>query len=334
MLIQIFTGSLRASRYGEDVSGPIRDPNPSLDLTDVSMRWMHRIRISTNLKDKPMHDERPGSPSTINRRALIGGITGATALAVAGAGIVNAQSTPSAAETTTRETTAATRVTTLISAVKADRDAVAGKIDATMVDRLLALATDLQATSGSAATPAAGTPSSGTASATQSSPMRDLAAAGITASAAREEILAQLSGFGLPSQQAPVSKMLAATFETITTEGAEIKTANNANATSALTTAQDLYTAAHDAYGTKLYARAGRHDVAARRMVEVAKVLTGKGKSGKGRLGMLEKDASSLLKRGERGRRHDWGSPVGTNRTDGSNETDSGTPVAVPDPSF
>ncbi len=280
-----------------------------------------------------MQDGRPTSPATINRRALIGGVTGAAALAVAvaGAGLVSAQTaTPGATgslETSTHETKLATRVTALISAVRADRDAVAAKIDATMVDRLLALASDLQGMAAPAAIPSSGAPSGD-----QTTAMRNLAASGLTAAAAREEIIAQLSGFGLPSQQAAVSELLAATFETITTEGAAIATTNNTQATSALTTAQDLYTAAHGAYGTKLYAQAARHDVAARRLVQVAKVLTGQGKLEMGNLDSLEQDASqdasSRMKLRER-RRHRY-----SDSSTGSDGSVGGTPVAVPDPSF
>ena len=293
-----------------------------------------------------MHDERQILPATINRRALLGGIAGAATLAVGGAALVSAQSaTPNATSgssgsgSSSRGAMLATRVQTELAAVEADRDAVAGKIDTAMVDRLLAFATDLEgrastATSGTAS--AAGTPAAGgtTGSTTaQISAMRDLAAAGLTGEAARGEILAQLSAFGLPSQQAEVSKLLADTYSTITADAAAIKAANNADATSALTMAQDLYTSAHDAYGAGHYAQTAKGDLAAGLMLRVAKVLSGQGKleSGRGNRGGSGGAAGAAPPRMRERRQRQKGQKGNSGAAPGG---ESGTPVAVPSPTF
>jgi len=252
----------------------------------------------------------------ISRRALLGSVAGTTAMALVGVGVVGAQSaTPSATASTTRQTKVSQRLTELIASVKTDRDAVAGGIDPTMVDRLLGLASDWQ---GLATSANAG---SGSSNGESTGALRLLAASGLAVLAAREEIVAQLSVFGLPSQEAHVSTMLAATYDEITAARAGITGANDANASEALTSAQDLYTAAHDAYTAKRYAQATRHDQAARRMLRGAEALAGKREPA---LGDGGRDRSKLRRRERRRDRN----------SDTVPGVEQGTLVAVPSPEF
>lgn len=296
-----------------------------------------------------MHDEQHILPATINRRALLGGIAGAATLAVGGAALVSAQSaTPSATSgsggsgSSSRGAKLETRMQTELAAVKADRDAVAGKIDTTMVDRLLAFAMDLEGRATTSASGATGTPAAtgnsatgATSTSAQTSAMRDLAASGLTGEAARAEILAQLSAFGLPSQKAEVSKLLADTYAAITADAAAIKAANNTDATSALTMAQDLYTSAHDTYGTGLYSQAAKGDMAAGLMLRVAEVLSGQGKleSSKRKRGGAGGAASSRMRDRKQRQKGSKGSNGNSGTAPGGNST-NGTPVAVPSPTF
>lgn len=258
---------------------------------------------------------------TVSRRVLLGGVVGTAAVTLVGAGVVRAQSaTPSAAASTTRLTNLSERVAELIASVKADRDTVAGGIDVAMVDRLLALANDWQ---GLAASPS--NTGSGSGGGEQTGAFRLLAAAGLAALAAREEIVAQLSAFGLPSQETHVSTMLTTTYDAITAASAGITSANDSNAADALTSAQDLYTAAHDAYTAKRYAQAARHDRSARRMLRSAQILIGVGVPNPKDIDGREQGNRSMRQRREQ--RQDQSS-------ESAPDVEQGTPVAAPSPSF
>ena len=215
----------------------------------------------------------------INRRRLIGGMAGAAVTTIAIGGLVSAQSTQTNAsgtpaagsaidsESGTQENTVQAASDT-IALVKKDRDSVASKIDMKTVDQILAVTTSLQAQASSATT--------------SSTPSRDqlASAAETTAWAARDLIEAELSAFGLPSQQIGVSQELVDSHTAIAAASKTAASAKNKDASSLLTISQLLYTAAYDQYGKGVFMQAEKTSEAASGLVDAIDELLGASKSG------------------------------------------------------
>ncbi|MGB3329706.1 MAG: hypothetical protein WBA46_12175 [Thermomicrobiales bacterium] len=243
------------------------------------------------------------------------------------------------------------RSAAIIASVKADRDALASSIDTAPIDELLSLAADLQtkaeaasigtgpgrrsskASSGStsssatsSSTPAASSSSSSTSSTETTTPGKlELAfAAAHTAQAARATIVAQLAKFGLPSQQARLSRSLAAVYDAVKSIGTTAGTAGEADASTLVSHAEAAYKSAYDAYNAKTYASATAYGEAAARLGRAAAMLLGlrEGKGMGGMLGDLE-----MPGRGTRGGGGPMNGDWGGNQEQGgkNNESDSET---------
>ena len=83
-------------------------------------------------------------------------------------------------------------------------------------------------------------------------------AAVATARAAGDLIEAQLTAYGLPSQQTRASEILAAAFETIEAVSTDVAGATDADVATAITIAQQLYQSAYDLYNAGTYAQAAK----------------------------------------------------------------------------
>jgi hypothetical protein len=154
------------------------------------------------------------------------------------------------------------QVTDTITIVQKDRAAVTSG-DLAAVDDLLAKAAKLR---DDAKTTLAGDDVSAV-------PQQLLAAHG-AAMAAEGLLRAQLSDYGLPSQQAGASRTLVAAYNQIKEISDRVSAANNAHAKDFATTAQNLYKTAYDRYNAGAYAQAaGTADVAAR-VAGIADILT------------------------------------------------------------
>lgn len=221
----------------------------------------------------------------INRRRLIGGMAGAAVTTIVIGGLVSAESsttnpigTPAAGSTggnqsDSQENTVQT-ASDAIALVKKDRDSVASKIDVTTVDQILIAATGLLGQASSATT--------------ASGPSQDqLASSAETAAwAARDLIEADLSVFGLPSQQIEVSQELADSHASIVAAKNTVTAAKSKDATatttttSLLTISQQLYTLAYDQYGKGVFAQAEKTAEAASGLVDAIDELLGAADSG------------------------------------------------------
>lgn len=146
---------------------------------------------------------------------------------------------------TDRATTAIEWATETITATQADRDTVAGQIDTTTVDALLTQATGLRDRAQEAAD-----------SGTEDDALRLAFAAWGTANTAGDVIKAQLTYAGLPSQEAPSSRMLANAHEMIQSVSDETASATDTDVTFSVSTAQALYTSAYELYTGGAYAQA------------------------------------------------------------------------------
>ena len=199
------------------------------------------------------------SPNPITRRRLVVGALGAGLATATVVQIVRAQvdtGTPEASPddstagsastaTTDRATTAIAWATETITAVQDDRDTVASQIDATTVDALLAQATGLRDRAQQEAD-----------GGTEDDALRLAFAAWGTAHTAGDVIKAQLTYAGLPSQDAPSSRILAKAHEMIQAVTDETASATDTDVTFAVSTAQALYTSAYELYTGGAYAQA------------------------------------------------------------------------------
>jgi hypothetical protein len=155
-------------------------------------------------------------------------------------------------------------VTDTIATVQADRDAVGGNGDWTAVDDLLAKATQMRDT-------ARATVDGDDVSAAR----QQLAAAEGAAMAAESLIRAQLSDYGLPSQQAGASRALVAAYNRIAEVSDRVSAGSDDNAKGFATAAQHLYKTAYDLYNTGTYAQAARTAEVATQVAGLADVLSG-----------------------------------------------------------
>jgi hypothetical protein len=217
--------------------------------------------------------------SRLNRRRLIGGLAGGAFTTIAVGGLVAAQGTSAkpagtpASDSSSRNESGSTEnagqgAAGAIASVKKDRDAVASKIDVTTVDRILAVATTLQSQSSSATTSSA------------TSREQLASAAETTAWSARDVIEAELSAYGLPSQQIGVSQVLADLHGSIVVAGKTVASAKNPGATSLLTISQQLYTSAYDQYGAGTFAQFEKTGDAAAGLTDAIDELLGTSDSG------------------------------------------------------
>ncbi len=178
-----------------------------------------------------------------------------------------AEATPGGYRATAAERTALAEqvqhVTDTIATVQADRDAVGGSGDWTAVDDLLAKAAQLR--------DAAKT----TLDSDDLSPARQqLFAAEGAAMAAESLIRAQLSDYGLPSQQAGASRTLVAAYNQIDELSERVNAGTDENAKALATTAQNLYQTAYDLYNAGTYAQAARTAEVASQVAGIAGILT------------------------------------------------------------
>jgi len=259
-----------------------------------------------------MDDSRTSEPLTrpINRRALIGGAAGLAALTLTGAGYAAAQeSTPDAAGNAADATERLDQVRALVALVGADRAAIATTVDVTTVDQLLGVANDLLNQAGSAV-PAD--------DAATEQAARLAISAGLIALGARSTLVAELSDFGLPSQQAPASRRLAATHAWLTDALDAITTPGVTDAATALQFAQDLYAASYTDYTAGRYDQAKHRDQATNQLLRAALILSGElenhrltdsldgaGNGRPGRFGRRRRD-----RRGEHPSFEEWTTPV------------------------
>jgi hypothetical protein len=219
----------------------------------------------------------------------------------------------------------ATRVTTQLADLQSDRDSVTTGADLSAVDDLIAKANDLL---GKANTSLTGND--------VDSASTQLMAANMTARAAETLLKASLADFGLPSQQAAASEILAQAFSEIDNITGELASTTNADATTYLTTAQDLYKQAYDLYNAGTYQQAAGTARAAAHVAQAAGVLDG---------------SIDISFGGRGGKMHDGNGPgrrgvvvVGPNGSvelnpggmgDAANPDEAaGTPEEVPAPSF
>lgn len=212
--------------------------------------------------------------SRLNRRRLIGGLAGGAFTSIAVGSLVAAQGTSAkpagtpASDSSKENGSGSTEnagqgAADAITLVRKDRDAVASKIDVTTVDRILAVATTLQSQSSSA-----------------TSREQLASAAETTAWSARDVIEAELSVYGLPSQQIAASQNLADLHASIVAAGKTVATVKNPEATSLLTISQQLYTSAYDQYGAGTYAQSEKTGDAASGLVDAIDELLGTSDSG------------------------------------------------------
>lgn len=283
--------------------------------------------------------------SRLNRRRLIGGLAGGAFTSIAVGGLVAAQGTSAkpagtpASDSSKENGSGSTEnagqgAADAITLVRKDRDAVASKIDVTTVDRILAVATTLQSQSSSA-----------------TSREQLASAAETTAWSARDMIEAELSVYGLPSQQIAASQNLADLHASIVAAGKTVATVKNPEATSLLTISQQLYTSAYDQYGASMYAQSEKTGDAASGLADAIDELLGTSDSGTAGSNDTstgtptenpEDGSSDSEQNGQNGdRQSDSGSDRSDGGGDGENQGQKGSdlpdptaPVDVPAPLF
>jgi hypothetical protein len=177
-----------------------------------------------------------------------------------------AEATPEQYRATAAERTALAEqvqhVTDTIATVQADRDAVGGTGDWTAVDDLLAKANQLRDAA------------KATLETDDLMPARQqLGAAEGAAMAAEALIRAQLSDYGLPSQQAGASRALVAAYNQIHETSDRVNAGTDDNAKAFATTAQGLYQTAYDLYNAGTYAQAARTAEVALQVAGLADIL-------------------------------------------------------------
>lgn len=162
----------------------------------------------------------------------------------------------------TRLTEAIQNLTDTIALVQADRDAAASNIDVAEIDALLAKATELR----NAAQATLETDDLSTAP-------RSVIAGTQTALAAQALIEAQLSAYGLPSQQGPASRVLVEAYYAIDEATALVADNADANAGFFTETAQRLYTAAYEQYNAGTYDQARQTAQVALQVAQIGSIL-------------------------------------------------------------
>ncbi len=272
----------------------------------------------------------------INRRSVLAGAAGVGLATALGATLGKAQestpvpgssTTPSAGGTTEGATpTLLQRIDDVIAQVQADRDAVSSSIDVTLVDQLLAKASAFRDQVASATT------------LTDVETFQQAHAAISLARAASAVIVGELSNFGLPSQQARTSRVVAAVHGAITQISDLASNAPDTNVTETLSIAQQLYQSAYDAYNAGTYAKAGALARAAGSTAEAAALAAGLdgGKFGRQKRGFGPEDGPEgpgFGKGGRRGDRRRWPDESGNDEGENADETNQ-TPVEVPAPTF
>ncbi len=268
----------------------------------------------------------------MSRRSALAGLAGAGLAAALGVTLGKAQeSTPGALATPQAETTTGNAVDALlqkldsiIARVKTDRDAVSSTIDVSVVDQLLTKATALR-------------DQVARTSIADSEPAYELAHAAVAlARAAAAAIQAELSDYGLPSQQVRTSRIVAAAHGTITEIGDLVSSSVDANVTEMISLAQQLYQTAYDAYNAGTYAKAAPMARAASEVAFAAALASGiapgrfarewhglgpvGGSSGRGMRGGKGGEKFWRME-GDRSHLPDWGGP-----------DETGEPVEVPEP--
>jgi hypothetical protein len=177
-----------------------------------------------------------------------------------------AEATPEQYRATAAERTALAehiqQITDTIATVQADRDAVGGTGDWTTVDDLLAKANQLRDAA------------KATLETDDLTPVRQqLFAAEGAAMAAESLVRAQLSNYGLPSQQAGASRTLVAAYNQIHETSNRVNAGTDENAKAFVTTAQNLYQTAYDLYNAGTYAQAARTAEVALQVAGIADIL-------------------------------------------------------------
>lgn len=272
----------------------------------------------------------------INRRSVLAGAAGVGLATALGATLGKAQeSTPVPGSSTTPSaggtaegatTTLLQRIDDVIARVQADRDAVSSSIDVTLVDQLLAKASAFRDQVASATT------------LTDVETFQQAHAAISLARAAAAVIVGELSNFGLPSQQARTSRVLAAVHGAITEISDLASSSTGANVTGALSLAQQLYQSAFEDYNAGTYAKAAALARAAGSTAEAAALAAGLdgGKFGREERWFETEDGPAGPAFGKGGRRREHRHLP---ELPDSNEGDIGdgtseTPVEVPAPDF
>lgn len=168
------------------------------------------------------------------------------------------------AEMKTRFAEQAQHVADTIATVQKDRDSVTTSTDLTAVDDLLTKANKFAADAKTALN-----------SDDISSVPAKLIAAEQTARAAEDLIRAQLSAYGLPSQQAGASRTLVAAYNSIDELTKQVGDSDSEDAKALLASAQQLYSSAYDLYGAGTYAQAAATARVAAQLGEVSAALSG-----------------------------------------------------------
>jgi TolA-binding protein len=271
-----------------------------------------------------------------NRRSVLAGAAGVGLATALGATLGKAQeSTPVPGSSTTppaggttegATTTLLQRIDDVIAQVQADRDAVSSSIDVTLVDQLLAKASAFRDQVASAT------------KLTGVETFQQAHAAISLARAASAAIVGELSNFGLPSQQARTSRVLAAVHGAITEISDLAASSTDVNVTEALSLAQQLYQSAYEAYNAGTYAKATALARAAGSTAEAAALAAGLdgGKFGREERWFGPEDGPAGPGFGKGGRRREHRHLP---ELPDSNEGDIGdgtseTPVEVPAPDF
>jgi hypothetical protein len=177
-------------------------------------------------------------------------------------GVATSPNTGATASEKTQLTEAIQNLTDVIALVQADRDAAASKIDVAEIDALLAKATELR----NAAQATLGTDDLSTAP-------RSVIAGTQTALAAQALIEAQLSAYGLPSQQGPASHVLVEAYYAIGEATAPVTANADPNAGYFTEAAQRLYTAAYEQYNAGTYDQARQTAQVALQLAQIGSIL-------------------------------------------------------------
>jgi len=287
------------------------------------------------------------------RRQLVGGAAGiatATTAAVVLGPFVSAQVSPGTVSFTPehgldergselaaqRAAVFTDRSAAVIASVKADRNALASSLDTADIDEMLSLAGDFQQKAEAApvatdrghrssqdASPVQGSEAPSTASTLSKQALAF--AATRSAQAAREMIVAQMVNFGLPSDQAAVSRTLAATHQDVSARATTVGPAGVEEASTLMGHAEAAYTRAYAAYNAGTYARAAAYGGVAAHLAEAAAMLVGGSQDD-------ARETATGQSRSTRGL--ESGSTNETLGATSGSDGDLDTPVTVPEPTF
>jgi hypothetical protein len=205
------------------------------------------------------------------------------------------------------------QATAAIAAAQQDRDAVADQIDPQTVDRLLAQATGMRDQAQTLADAGDGDQA-----------WRIARAVAATAKTATDLVEARLIAAGLPSQEAPASRVLAEAHAAIQGATDETASATDADVQAYVANAQELYQGAFDLFGTGAFSQA---TATARVAADLARIG----------LALASPEARFGAGRGREGGRGGRGDGRGGGRGDGpgrGSDPESDEPVTVPEPGF